>query len=198
MCGLVGAVIGAVSTIAQGVASYNAAQSAANAAEAEAANQRQQYLNNAALARAEAEAAGQQGFNEEQKLRENARRVAASQRAGFSASGLVLDSGSPLAVGADTAFQSERDAAALREGYQRRRLALENEAANYRWNADEAQRLGAFKASSLRQQGRGQLFGSLLGSASLVAGKWGDLANKFSGGGYSTRSMTRAAESAWK
>ena len=188
--GVLGTVLAVTAQVVSGIAAYNASKSQAEATRAAADQQSKVLENNAALARAEAEATGQQGFNEENRLRENARRLAASQRAAFGADNVSLASGSALDVGVDTAVQSDLDAGLLRQNYQRKRVGLENEAAQYGWQARESKRLGDFKASALESAGRQQLFGSLLSSAGTVASKWSSLSAGKSAAVKSEKSVT--------
>ena len=177
MCDLVSVVLGVASSLYSGMAAQSAAIKQAEIQRAQAENQARVLEQNAAQARSEAEAVLAAGNSEEKKLRENVRRVRGAQDAAFGASGLSLDSGTPVSVAVDTEVQGEEDAGLLRKNYARKAFGLRNEASTYDWQAKESRNLGTFSANAARNAGNSAMVGSLLGAAGTVASKWDSLAS---------------------
>lgn len=119
---------------------YQQMQAARNNAnyQASVANQ------NAALAEAQAVSAGEQGAYQQSQIRQQARQVAASQKAGYSAAGLDIQAGTPLAVQGDTAYQSEQDIQASRYNTMLSMWGLDTQANNYRQQAQYAKQAGKY------------------------------------------------------
>lgn len=133
-----GAVFGAVSSISQGKA-----QSDAYSAQAKAAEQ------NAATASKQAEISAQAGAQEEQRVRNRTAQIAGQQKAGLSASGLDIATGSPLDILTETSTQGNIDALATRRnaaqqtwGYQAEQTNYQNQASSARASASNAQTAG--------------------------------------------------------
>ena len=116
------------------------------AAKNNAAYQAGVYNNNAKIAEAQERSVGQQGAYEQNQLRDRAKQITGAQKAAFSANGLDISSGSPLAVLADTAYQSEQDIGMSRTNTQMEMWGLQNQANQYRAQASAAKRAGTFAA----------------------------------------------------
>lgn len=98
-----------------------------------------QQLNSAsAVANANAQQAIISANADEQKQRDQLKRLLGSQQAGYGASGVASDSGSPLDVAADTAAQGEIDALTIRYNGQ-----IRANASRYQASADQAAIPGA-------------------------------------------------------
>mgnify|MGYP003593499889 CR=1 FL=1 len=175
MCDLVSVVLGVASSLYSGMAAQSAAKKQAEIQRAQAENQARVLEQNAAQARSEAEAVIAAGNSEEKKLRENVRRVRGAQDAAFGASGLSLNSGTPVSVAVDTEVQGEEDAGLLRKNYARKAFGLRNEASAYDWQASESRNLGNYSANAIRNAGNSSMVASLLGAAGTVASKWDSL-----------------------
>ena len=175
MCDLVSVVLGVASSLYSGMAAQSAAKKQAEIQRAQAENQARVLEQNAAQARSEAEAVIAAGNSEEKKLRENVRRVRGAQDAAFGASGLSLNSGTPVSVAVDTEVQGEEDAGLLRKNYARKAFGLRNEASAYDWQASESRNLGNYSANAIRNAGNSSMAASLLGAAGTVASKWDSL-----------------------
>lgn len=137
-----GSVFGAVSSVQQGQA-----QSAAYNAQAQAAEQ------NAKTASKQAEISAQAGAQEEQRVRNRTAQLAGQQKAGLSASGLDISTGSPLYILTETSTQGNIDALATRRnaaqqtwGYQSEQVNYENQASSARSSASNAKTAGTMGA----------------------------------------------------
>lgn len=140
------AVMTAVSAIASAGAQFMQGQSAARAASA-----------NAAMAEEEAQRSRQAAAVEEQRNRDQARRIISGQRAAYGASGVVSEEGSPLLALADSASEAELDALTIRYNGATQARRFEAQA-----RSDRA------SASSYRMQGLVGAGTSLLGGAVRV------------------------------
>lgn len=125
----------AITAVGVGAAGYGM-MAAGQAQEVAAANSAAEYNaaileQNAKIARMEAAEASRIGKLEEQELRQKVRRLKSAQRAGYAASGVVVDVGSPLAVAAETAEYGEQDAMTIRRNTAMSIWGKETEAAGY-------------------------------------------------------------------
>lgn len=84
-----------------------------------------------------------------------------TQRAGFAASGLDVDYGSPVDVQASTAKLGKLDELIIQSNYDAKAIGLENEAQMDRYAAKNAKTEGYLKAGS-----------SILGTVGSVSDKW--------------------------
>lgn len=112
------------------------------AAKADALYQSKIAKQNASLAEAQAMQAGQAGSAEQSQIRERGRQVAGSQRAAYASSGIDVAGGSPLAVLADTAYQSEQDTQVSKYNTQLKMWGLQEQANNYRDQVKFAKQAG--------------------------------------------------------
>jgi hypothetical protein len=119
------------------------------AAKADAAYQASVANANATLAERQAVEAGKTGAYEQSQIRDKARKIEATQRAQIAASGLELAAGSPLNILADTAYQSEQDVQTSRHNTGMRMWELNNQANDYRAQAEAARRAGKNATRSL-------------------------------------------------
>ena len=93
---------------------------------------------NAAIAQAQEMSAGQQGTNEQVQIRNKAAQVTGSQKAAMSANGLDIQAGTPLAILADTAQQSEQDVQTSRYNTAMQMWGLQNQSNQYKAEASNA------------------------------------------------------------
>jgi hypothetical protein len=120
----------------------------AAASQIEAANAAEDVARyNASIRSIQARDAVERGELEEREFRRRASRVLGAQRAAFGASGVQLDSGSPLDVLEDTAATAELDALTIRSNAQREAFAFEAGATAFRNEADNVRRLGQLQAT---------------------------------------------------
>ena len=179
MC--VATALGLAGTVIGGIAQYQSARAQANAAQANAESQAKTLEYNAAQARNEAAATSRQGANETAALEQKQRRLMASQRAVYGASGVELGNGSAGAVETSTALTAEQDKNQMRENYQRKRFGLVNEAVGMEYQARSARAGGEAYASAAKSAAGYGLAGSLMSGAGLVASKWDDLSSWWKG-----------------
>lgn len=106
---------------------------------------------------------------EQQKRQETAQREGAV-RAGAAASGLDLDSGSPLRLQEDTAKLGELDAQTIRYNANAAAYGYKVQGLNFAAQA-QADEMGAENAARAGNLG---MWSSIMGGASSVAGKWAD------------------------
>lgn len=152
------------SAIIGGEAAYEAGQSQKRAAEYQAAVAR----NNAMLAEQYAQVEVQKGQRlEEAKRIETAQREGAV-RAAAAASGLDVDSGSPLRLQEDTAKLGEYDALTIRDAASRAAYGYRVKGVDY---AAQAQ-LDDMRASDASHAGALGMWSSIIGGASSVSSKW--------------------------
>lgn len=151
------AVIGAVGAYRQGEAQAQQARYQAAVAR-----------NNQIIAQQNAQLAKQQGAVKEQMEREKTAQTLGKQRAALAASGVTLDSGSPLRLQEDTARLGETDALTIRNNAARQAYGFQSQASDYgaqagvdESSAENASTAGMFGVAS-----------SLIGGASSVSEKW--------------------------
>lgn len=125
---------------------------------------------NARLDRVRQDQAREAGNIAEEQQRARVRQVLASQRAAFAAQGVDIGTGTPLEVLGETAGMGYADALTVRSNALR-------EAWGYGVSATNEQNRGRFA----RWSGNAQATGTLLSTASTVAGQWGGAG--FGGGG---------------
>lgn len=115
--------------------------------------------NNAKLAEAQEMSVGQQGGYEQSQLRQRGAQVASAQKAGYSANGLDIGAGTPLASLVSTAKGTAEDVAMSKYNTQLKMWGLQQEA-----NQSNAE------ASAYRQAGKNAKKSTLLtGLANAVA-----------------------------
>ena len=102
---------------------------------------------NAKVAENQATAARNAAAIREQQHREQVRRLAAGQRAGYGGAG-VTGEGSPLLVMADTLEQAELDAQRIRYGGEVSATGLQSQARLQRFQGDQYARAGALGAGT--------------------------------------------------
>lgn len=112
--------IGAAGTIYSGIAQKQAADTRAK------------------LAERQADDALERGRQEEERSRERTSDLIGRQRAGFAASGVATDTGTPLSVQANTSGLGERDALIIRQNAEREATSLRNQASVSRSEGDNA------------------------------------------------------------
>lgn len=179
---------------AQAIAAKQNAEAQAAATRRSAETQAKLYEQNAELARNQAAANAQDERTAESQLRDRIRRTRASQAAAYGASGVSVDSGSPLIVDTDTAVQGEDDVLTLRNNYARKSNSYRNQASMYEGRASgvrstgdiDAQNIlnsgyasaqnalnqGYAQANAAESSGRSALGGALISGTGLVADKW--------------------------
>lgn len=118
---------------------------------------------NAQIGEWQAADALQRGQRAEQTVRQRTAGLKGTQRAGFAANGVTLDSGSVLDVLTATDYMGERDAQTARINAEKEAWAYRVGATN---NRNEARLLGSVKPGS------GSAIGSLLTGAGQVAKSW--------------------------
>lgn len=108
------------------------------------------------------------GKVEEDAHRLRVQQVKGSQRASFGASGVMVDSGSPLDILADTATMGELDSLTIRSNAQREARQHQIQGTNF---AAEAGLLST-SARSASRAGAMNAFGTVLGGGSQFADRW--------------------------
>jgi hypothetical protein len=108
---------------------------------------------NAELAERQAVETGKTGAYEQSQIREKAHQIEGTQKIQMSANGLDITSGSPLQILSDTAFQSEQDVQMSRYNTGMRMWELNNQAQDYRAQAEAERRAGKYKATSILLNG---------------------------------------------
>lgn len=99
-----------------------------------------------------------------------------AQRAAAGASGVDGGSGSALDLLRETSYVEEQDTEALRFNAMRARGGRLAEAQQSAWNAQATRIGGENAARATTNAGKSALWGSILGGASMVAGRWDYLA----------------------
>lgn len=140
--------------VAGGLLGANAAKQAGDA-ESELGQQ------NAAFARAQARDALRRGAIDEAQLKQQIGQIIGSQRAGFAAGGLALDSGTPMDLALDTERIGAIDVAQIR-------LNAANEAWGFRTRARSLD----YQASLAKKSGTQAALGTLLGTAGSAYGTY--------------------------
>lgn len=150
--------VAAIPFIAMGVSALMSAQQAKaqGAATAEAAQQ------NAAFANASADDAIKRGEFESDQQRLETRAMIGSQRAGFAANGIDVNSGSAADVQDDTAAMGELDA-----------LTIKNNASREAWGYRNQAQQNLLAASNAKKSGQAGMFGSLLTAGAKGAQAYG-------------------------
>ena len=159
------------STVLGGIAQASAARQQAEVQRQQAEYAARQHEFNAERARVEADDITARAAEEERQLR--------NQAAG--ASGLNAGAGSSMDLLRETAHIEEQDTANLRFNAMRSRGGRIAEAQQSSWNAQATRIGGENAARATTNAGKAALWGSLLGGASLVAGKWDYLTGGSSG-----------------
>lgn len=152
------------SAVVGGVSAYQSGQAQQDAANYQAAVAR----NNAILAEQYAQAEIARGrVLEDAKRQESAQRMGAV-RAAAGASGLDVDSGSPLSLQADTAMLGEFDAQTIRNNSERAAHGYRVQGMNYTAQA-QLDRMAGENASRVGALG---MWSSIIGGASSVSDRW--------------------------
>ena len=149
-----------MSWISVGIAVAGAVTSA-YAANQQAKTSQKIANNNAIVAEYQAQDAQQRGEQEAQAARRQAEQLAGAQRAAMSARGLDISDGTAADILDQTNFFGQEDARISRMNAAKEAWALRA-------------RKGGFEAEgkAARQQGNGQMIGSLLGGAGKVSSRW--------------------------
>lgn len=169
------------STVLGGIAQANAARQQAEVQRQQAEYAARQHEFNAERARVEADDISARAAEEERELRNKAAQIRGAQRAAAGASGLNAGAGSSMDLLRETAHIEEQDTANLRFNAMRSRGGRIAEAQQSSWNAQATRIGGENAARATTNAGKAALWGSLLGGASLVAGKWDYLTGGSSG-----------------
>lgn len=169
------------STVLGGIAQANAAKQQAEVQRQQAEYAARQHEFNAERARVEADDITARAAEEERQLRNKAAQIRGAQRAAAGASGLNAGAGSSMDLLRETAHIEEQDTANLRFNAMRSRGGRIAEAQQSSWNAQATRIGGENAARATTNAGKAALWGSLLGGASLVAGKWDYLTGGSSG-----------------
>ena len=160
------------STVLGGIAQANAARQQAEVQRQQAEYAARQHEFNAERARIEADDITARAAEEERQLRNKAAQIRGAQRAAAGASGLNAGAGSSMDLLRETAHIEEQDTANLRFNAMRSRGGRIAEAQQSSWNAQATRVGGENAARATTNAGKAALWGSLLGGASLVSGKW--------------------------
>lgn len=153
----IGTAVSTVGSIQQGRAAAAAATAQANAAD-----------QNAKISAKQAELAAQNGAREEREMRQRGAAFAASQKAGFSASGLDIGAGSPLSVLMDTNYQNELDALTVRRNASNKVWGYQAEQTNFTNQANAARSA----ARNARSTANLMAVGSLLTGATTLSSQY--------------------------
>lgn len=184
-------------TVMSGIAQNSAARQQAEIERQQAEYAARQHEFNAARARTEADDITARAAEEERALREKASQVKGAQRAAAGASGVDAGAGSALDLLRETAYIEDEDAANIRFNAMRARGGRIAEAQQSTWNAKAARIGGENAARATRNAGKAALWGSLLGGASMVSGKWDYLTGGIRSGGIKRKSDWHDAGNAW-
>jgi hypothetical protein len=132
---------------------------------------------NAAVAELQSADAIARGTEDEQRFRTKVRGAIGSQRAGFAASNIDVNSGTAVDVQADAAFLGELDALTIRSNAAREAWGFKVQGENFRRGGQIARKEGEAFAAAGRSNRTASRFGvvsSLVGTAgSLLAAKYG-------------------------
>lgn len=112
---------------------------------------------NADVARLQANDAIARGQEDVRRLRQQVAAMIGSQRATFSGQGVMVDTGTPLAVQVDTTEQSERDV-----------ITLRNNALREAWGYRTQAKLLDSQGSASKKAGSQAALGTLLGTAGTI------------------------------
>jgi hypothetical protein len=161
MCTIAAAIgaVGAVGSLMQGQAAKSAAMAQASANE-----------QNARIADEQARDAVRRGAYEELKFRRQAAILQGQQRSMLAASGVEVDTGSPLAIQDASRREADQDAAVIRFDAEREAWAHGVQATNYR-NA----------ASAARAEGRNAMTAGLIGAGTGLLSVGGEYAGYMKG-----------------
>lgn len=160
------------STVLGGIAQANDARQQAEVQRQQAEYAARQHEFNAQRARVEADDVTARAAEEERQLRNKAAQIRGAQRAAAGASGVDAGAGSSMDLLRETAHIEELDTSNIRFNAMRARGGRIAEAQQSSWNAQAARIGGENAARATTNAGKAALWGSLLGGASLVAGKW--------------------------
>lgn len=153
---------------AQGYMQYRNQKDAAKSAENEGKYQAEVYGRNADLADEQARDALARGREAEMALRRKSRGLSGSQRAGFAAQGLDINSGSASDVVQNDAALGELDALTIRNNAQRESFGFRKQAEFDRRDAQMALAGAGNRANALRKEA----VGTLLTTGTSLAGTY--------------------------
>lgn len=162
-------VVGTVGAFGQAAAAKSAANYQAQMAKNNAIIQE----NNAQYEEQRAADAKKRGLQERDSLRRKIGAMEGQQRAGFAASGVTLDTGSPLDTISDTAFLGEIDVQNALNSASRESFGYTMNA----WNAREAGKMNIAQSNLYRMEAKSispamSALGTALSGASSVSDKW--------------------------
>lgn len=169
------------STVLGGIAQASAARQQAEVQRQQAEYAARQHEFNAERARVEADDISARAAEEERALREKASQIRGAQRAAAGASGVEAGAGSSLDLLRETTYMEDTDTSNLRYNAMRSRGGRIAEAQQSSWNAQATRIGGENAARATTNAGKAALWGSLLGGASMVGGKWDYLTGGSSG-----------------
>lgn len=123
---------------------------------------------NADISEAAALDATQRGADQAAQVKDRTRRIAASQRAGTAAGGVVTDTGSALDLLTETAGMGELDALTTMNNAQREAYGYKVRAANQTSGADNAM----WQSDLAKQRGNSAALGSLMTGGAKAYSQW--------------------------
>jgi hypothetical protein len=118
---------------------------------------------NASLAEKAAVDAENRGRTEEAQHRMKVRSLIGQQKAGYGASGVLVDTGSPLDALADTAYIGEQDALTIRRNAAMEAWGLRTQSGNFRAEGRLSKLQGNYGAGATLLQGAGAAGGQFYG-----------------------------------
>lgn len=160
--------VSVAATLAGGAVSAMGAQQQAEASAASNRYQSQVAANNALIAQQNAQYAREAGQAAAYQNQYKIRRAIGEQKAQQGASGIDVNSGSPLDVRVSTAELGELDTLTLLNNAEREAYGYESQATNFMAQS----RLDLMEADNDRTAGKFGVAKSLIGAASGVSDKW--------------------------
>lgn len=129
--------------------------------------------NNAKYAETQAADARDRGAKEADNLRRKLAKIEGSQRAGYAAAGVTLDTGSPLDILQDTNYLGNEDITTTLKNADREAMGYRMGAYNYRsQGANATAESNMYRSTASGINPYMSAAGSLLSSASTISSKW--------------------------
>lgn len=135
-------------SLAQGAMQFAGAYSQSRAAKAQAKYQKSIYDTNAYMSELQAEDALSRGNTEARRVQGTAERVRGTQRAGYAAQGVAVNSGTPAAIQQESATMGELDALTVKNNAWREAWGYRVQADDLRARGDMALRAGRNEAGN--------------------------------------------------
>jgi len=157
----------ALTAVSAGVTTY-ATLEAGKAQKKSADYEADVAANNAIRANRMAEDARERGRIAEGQVRERTKQVVGQQRAGAAARGVLVDEGSALAQTLDTVEIGELDALTTRVNAEREAIGREDQATDFRNQAE----LTRYNGASAKSGSQLAAVGTALGGAGTVSSRW--------------------------